>query len=359
MPLVVSVLFLLVGLPAAVIGVVWLRLRSKEKIRDAYLDAVREDLRAAGAEPMDGNAYRWNGRAGKVEASTNPLFGPGITVRLAAWSDTVHEFELKRGKPVAPEFESYAPLLSKWETAGKMFVECYAAGITTDPRVSADLKALLGLSAQPLSKTFSGGTFTYREGFEANVPQWHWRHDQRPRLPKDVKRYCFSYWQEGPLLNAVLLRVLWELAGDRRKFFITDVEDLAFLEHGFGAQVLKPAGTLVELSRSEVPLAADLHSDGEFFGGLLVAKDVPPGFEERLPRIGFHEAAIKAFRKVDFYSRRLYDDEFAWFSGEYEIVSSAPIDVRGTLSRIATEIGAQVMDIDRRFHKRIVVPLGY
>ena len=58
-------------------------------------------------------------------------------------------------------------------------------------------------------------------------------------------------------------------------------------------------------------------------------------------------------------ARRLYDDEFSWFSGEYEIISVMPLDVRGTISRIATEIGAQVMDIDRRFHKRLVVPLGY
>jgi hypothetical protein len=33
--------------------------------------------------------------------------------------------------------------------------------------------------------------------------------------------------------------------------------------------------------------------------------------------------------------------------------------VRGTIAKIATEIGAQVMDIDRRFNKRIVVPLNY
>src|SRR6185436_11846842 len=113
------------------------------------------------------------------------------------------------------------------------------------------------------------------------------------------------------------------------------------------------------MGRPELPVAADLHSDGEFFGGLLVARELPPGFEKKLPRIRFHDAAINAFRKVDFYARRLYDDEFSWFSGEYEIVSVAPLDVRGALSRIATEIGAQVMDIDRRFHKRIVVPLGY
>jgi hypothetical protein len=78
-----------------------------------------------------------------------------------------------------------------------------------------------------------------------------------------------------------------------------------------------------------------------------------------MPKIQFHDAAIKALRKCDFYARRLYDDEFSWFSGEYEIVSAYPLDVRCVLAKIATEIGAQVMDIDRRFHKRIVVPLNY
>ena len=360
MPLAVSVLLVAVVLPALVVGAVWLRLRSKEKRRDAYLDAARDDLRAAGAEPLGDGYFRWNGRGGRIEASTNPLFGRGFTVRLAAWSGTIHEFELRRGRPVAPEFEAFKPLLSRWESAGKMFTDCYAAGVTDDPRVSADFKALLELSTLPLSKAYRGGTFTYREGFEANPPQWHWRHDQRPKLPKDVQRYCFSYWQDGPLLNPVLMRVLWELSGDSRRFFITDTEDLRFLDYGFSRRDIACWGALVELMKPDMPVAADLHTDGEFFGGLLVAKDVPPGFEtEQMPRIQFHDAAIKALRKCDFYARRLYDDEFSWFSGEVEIVSTRPLDVRGALFRIAGEIGAQVMDIDRRFHKRLVVPLNY
>jgi hypothetical protein len=360
MPLVVPVLLILVGLPALVAGALWLRLRAKEKLRDAYLDAARDDLRAAGAEPLGDGYFRWNGRGGKIEASTNPLLGRGLSVRLAAWSDTIHEFELHRGKPVPAEFERFKPLLSRWDSAGKMFIDCYAAGVTSDPHVSGDFKTLLELSALPLSKTWRGGTFTYREGFEAKVPQWHWRHDQRPKLPKDVNRFCFSYWQDGPLLNPVILRVLWELAGGGRKFFITNTEDLRFLDYGFGRREIACWGALVELMKPEMPVAADLHTDGEFFGGLLVAKDVPPGFEmEQMPKIQFHDAAIKALRKCDFYARRLYDDEFSWFSGEYEIVSTYPLDVRGVLFKVAEEMGAQVMDIDRRFHKRLVVPLNY
>jgi hypothetical protein len=360
MPLVVPVLLVLLGLPALVAGVVWLRLRAKEKLRDAYLDAARDDLRAAGAEPLGDGCFRWNGRGGKLEASTNPLFGRGLSVRLAAWSDTIHEFELQRGRAVPAEFERFKPLLERWDSAGKMFIDCYAAGVTEDPRVSGDFKTLLELSTLPLSKTWRGGTFTCREGFEAKVPQWHWRHDQRPKLPKDVRRFCLSYWQDGPLLNPVILRVLWELAGAGRRFFITPTEDLRFLDYGFGRQEIARWGALVELKKPEMPVAADLHTDGEFFGGLLVAKEVPPGFgTEGMPKIQFHDAAIKALRKCDFYARRLYDDEFSWFSGEYEIVSAYPLDVRCVLAKIATEIGAQVMDIDRRFHKRIVVPLNY
>jgi len=205
-----------------------------------------------------------------------------------------------------------------------------------------------------------GGTFTVRDGFEANVPQWHWRHDQRPKLPKDVQRTCFSYWQEGPLLNPVIMRVLWELSGNAHRHFITDTEDLGFLEYGFSRRDIARWGALVELMKPDMPVAADLLTDGGFFGGLLVARDLPPGFEVgRMPKRDFHDAAIRAFPRCDFYARRLYDDEFSWFSGEYEVVSPSPLDVRGVLSKIATEIGAQVMEIDRRFHKRIVVPLGY
>lgn len=360
MPLAIPVLLAVVVLPALVFGIVWLRVRSKEKLREKYLWAVLDDMKSAGVEPLGEGTYRCGDRAGKIEASTNPLFGRGFTVRVAAWADTIHEFELKRGKPVPAEFERFKPLLEQWESAGKMFTECYAAGVTSDPRVASTFKSLVELSKVPIAKTYKGGTFTYREGFEANVPQWQWRHDQRPKLPKDVKRFCFSYWDGGPLLNPVIMRVLWELAGSSHRYIMTDTEDLRFLDYGFSRRDIACWGALVELMKPDMPVAADLLTDGEFFGGMLAAKNLPPGFEEEgMPRIEFHEAAIKALRKCDFYARRLYDDECSWFSGEVEIVSAYPMDVRSVLSKVATEIGAQVMDIDRRFHKRIVVPLNY
>jgi len=360
MPVAVIVLGLLVVLPALITAAIWLRIRVKNRRLDAFLWDIRNHLRESGFEAVGDDIFRKDGRGTTIEASTNPLFGRGFSLRLAAWSGTIHEFELHRGKPVPPEFAAFQPLLARWDSAGKMYVDCYAAGVTSDPRVSEDLKMLLEIARVPMTKTWRGGTFTYREGFEDKIPQWQWRHDQRPKLPKDVHRYCFSYWQDGPLLNPVIMRVLWELAGDSHRYVLSDTEDLRFLEYAFERRDIACWGTLLELMKPEMPVAADLRTDGEFFGGLLVAKELPGGFgREGMPRTKFHDAAIKVLRKVDFYARRLYDDEFSWFSGEYEIISVAPLDVRGTIAKIAAEIGAQVMDIDRRFHKRLVVPLGY
>lgn len=360
MPVALLVLGVLVVFPALIGLAVWLRTRVKNRRLEAFLWEIRNHLRESGFEPMGDEIFRKGGKGAKIEISTNPLFGRGFSLRLAAWSGTIHEFELHRGKPVPAEFEAFKPLLSRWDSAGKMYVDCYAAGVTNDPKVSQDLSTLMELAKIPLTKTWRGGTFTYREGFEDKVPQWNWRHDQRPKLPKNVHRYCFSYWKDGPLLNPVIMRVLWELSGAAHRYIISDTEDLRFLEYAFERRDIACWGALLELMKPEMPVAADLRTDGEFFGGLLAAKELPDGFErEGMPRTKFHDAAIKVLRKVDFYARRLYDDEFSWFSGEYEIISVAPLDVRGTIARIATEMGAQVMEIDRRFHKRLVVPLGY
>jgi len=360
MPLVGIVLLVLFVIPGLIGLTIWVQLKAKEKRLERYLAEAGDEMKAAGAEPLGDGYFRWNDRGGKIDASPNPLFRRGFSVRVAAWSDTIHEVELKRGRPLPADFERFKPLLDRWEQAGKMVTECYAAGVTEDPRLSSTFRTLLDLSTVPLSKGWRGGTFTYREGFEDKVPQWHWRHDQRPNLPKDVKRYCFSYWQDSPLLNPVILQVLWELSASSRRYFITPVEDLRFLEFGFGRREMARSGSLVELMKPDMPVAADLLTDGEFFGGLLAAKELPPGFEsEQMPKVQYHDAAIKVLRKVDFYARRLFDDEFAWFSGEYEIVSTSALDVRGVLAKLAAELGGQVMDIDRRFHKRIVVPLNY
>ena len=350
----------LVLLPVAVALAVWRRLRWKEKAMTAFYWEVQKVFTGAGWEPLGYGKYRRAMKGFKFELSTNPLFARGFTIRLAAWSSTIHEFELKRGKPVPEEFKAYAPLLERWASAGKMFTECYAAGVIDTPPAAGDLELLAELAKQPLEKTWRGGTFTIREGFEKTVPQWHWRHDQRPKLPKDVTRYCVSYWNDSPLLNPPLVRLFTTLADGAPMYYMSDTEDLSYLEYAFQRRDIACWGALLELKNPAMPVAADLHTDGGFFGGLLVAKERPEGFEvEGMPARVFHDAAIKALRKCYVYIRRLWDDEFSWYSGEYEIVSAYPVDVRGAVAKLASEMGAQVLEIDRRFHKRIVRPLEH
>ena len=350
----------LVLLPVAAIAATWLRRRWKEKAMEPFTGEVQKVFTAAGWEPMGHGRYRRDMRGFKFELSTNPLFARGFTLRLAAWSSTIHEFELKRGRPVPGEFTAYAPLLERWASAGKMFTECYAAGVVEGPPAAEDIELLAGLARQPLEKTWRGGTFTIREGWEKGVPQWHWRHDQRPKLPRDASRFCVSYWNESPLLNPPLLRLFTRLAGDAPMYYLSDTEDLSFLQYAFERRDLACRGALLELKNPAMPVAADLHTDGGFFGGLLVARELPEGFEvEGMPSRLFHDAAIKVLRKCFLYARRLWDDEFAWYSGEYEIVSAYPVDVRGAVTALAAEMGAQVLEIDRRFHKRIVRPLEH
>jgi hypothetical protein len=349
----------LLGLPALAIAAVALRIRVKERRRDAYLRAVGAELAAAGAERLPDGCYRWHGRVLKVEASTNPLFGAGFTARLAAWSDTIHDMELRRGRPVPEEFAGFAPLLARWESAGKMFLECYAAGVTLETRLAEDARALVALAARPLARSWSGGIFTRREGFERDLPSWHWRHDLRRRLPREARRWGVSYYLDGPLLNLPLARLFAELAGPARTFVLTDAEDLAFLGHAFGEGAAVRRGALVEVARPDAAAAADLHTDGEFFGALLAAKDVPRGFETPVPRHRFLEKVVEALPGVRLAVRRLYDEQAGWFSGEYEILSVHPLDVHGAIKRLAAELGAPVLDLEGRFHRRLVRPPAY
>lgn len=349
-------LLILLGLPALVAAAVISRLRWKERARDAFLQGLGAELRAAGYEPLEEGVYRRAGRAVKVEAGTNPLFSPDFTLRLAAYSDTLHEFELRRGGKIPAELEAFRPILADWDSAGKMFVEVYAAGLRRTGGIAADLQRLSELAARPISKRWRGGTFTIREGFEKDVPQWHWRHDQRGKVFREARRWCVSCWHGDPYLNTGLLRLFDLLAGPARRFWLTDAQELSFLDHAFGPGTVGRQGSLVEFPRVEPALAADLFLDGEFFGGLFVGDRAPLGFEGEVPRRLFHETAIRALDGVAFYARRLFDEEFAWYSGEYEIVSLGELDVPGALAKVAAESGAQVVEIDRRFHKRIVVP---
>jgi hypothetical protein len=326
----------------------------------AFASACHRVFADAGWEALGEGRFRREGRAAKVELSTNPLFSDGFTVRLAAYSSTLDDVELRRGGPVPEKFKAFLPLLERWETAGKMFTECYAAGVLRQPPAPGDLEILAAVARLPIEKTWSGGTFTVREGFEEKIPQWHWRHDQRPLLPKDVHRACVSYWVGNPLLNPPLVRLFTMLANGSPMYYLTDSRDLDALELAFEPGDLVRKGALVEFKNPSMPVAADWHEDGGFFGGILVANTRPEGFDaEGMPGRLFHDAAIRIFRQCQLYIRRLWDDEFSWFSGEYEILSHRPIDLRGALATLAAEMGAQVLEIDRRFHKRIVQPLDY
>jgi hypothetical protein len=123
MPLAVPVLLVLVVLPAVVVGILWLRIRIKEKRVDAFRRDIAKEMRDAGVEPLGEGYYRHGGRGGKVDVSTNPLFASGYTVRVAAWSDTIHDVELRRGKPVPPDFEKFKPLLAGTEGAPELHRE--------------------------------------------------------------------------------------------------------------------------------------------------------------------------------------------------------------------------------------------
>jgi hypothetical protein len=339
----------------------WLRYRAKIRRMDRFYWEVQNSIRDAGFEPLGEGWLKKEQKAVRFTLHPNPLFRKGYTVRIGAFSDTLHEFELRRGRPVPPEFASFSPLLERWESCGKHDIECWAAKVTERGDVGPDAAKLWELARRPLSREHRGGTITFREGFESDCPQNHWRHDLRAKLPKNVRRFCVSYWQDGPLLTPPLARFLYDLAGESRKFVLSDTDDLRFLEYSFERRDIACWGALLELGKPELLAAADQHTDGGFFGGFFAARELPPGFEEEggIPKFRFHEAALKVYRKCDFYARRLFDDENSWFSGEYEILTAYPIDVRGAVARMAQSLGAQVLEIDRRFHKRLVKPLDW
>src|ERR1041384_8019146 len=119
---------ILILLPIVVLLIVWRRIRWKERAMRAFYWEVQKVIVAEGWEARGEGTYRKGSRGFKFDLSTNPLFGRGFLLRRAAWSPTMHEVELRRGRPVPEEFKSFAPLLERWESAGKLHTECYAAG---------------------------------------------------------------------------------------------------------------------------------------------------------------------------------------------------------------------------------------
>lgn len=351
---------LTVLLPALVLWLGWRRYRAKIRRMNGFTFEVQDSLVAAGFTAI-GEGYLHDGWKGlRFELHPNPLFRAGYTLRIGAFSDTLHDLEFRRGRPVPKEHAGFAPLLERWESCGKHDLELWMAAVVEKADVGADARKLWELARTPIEKTFKGGTITIREGFEADCPQNHWRHDLRAKLPKNARRFCVSYWQDDPLLTLPMARFLYDLAGESRVFTFNDTDDLRFLEMSFERRDIAVWGTMVELKKPELLAAADRHTDGGFFGGCLAARELPKELDgETIPKFRWHEAALKVWRKCDFYARRLYDFENAWYSGEYEILTVYPLDVRGAVDRMAQSLGAQVMEIDRRFHKRLVKPLDW
>ena len=351
---------LTVVLPALFLWLGWMRYRAKvRRMGDFYLE-VQKAIAAEGFTPVGDGYLHKDGKGIRFELHPNPLFRPGYTLRIGAFSDTLHDLEFRRGRPLPKEHAAFAPLLERWESCGKHDLEVWMAAVVEKADVGADAARLWQLARAPIAKELKGGTITFREGFEADCPQGHWRHDLKAKLPPNVRRFCISYWQDDPLITLPIARFLHDLAGESRIFTFSDTEDLRFLEMSFERRDIAVWGTLVELKKPEMLAAADQHTDGGFFGGCLAAREVPKALDgETIPKFRWHEAALKVWRGCDFYARRLYDFENSWYTGEYEILTVHPLDVRGAVDRMAASLGAQVMDIDRRFHKRLVKPLDW
>jgi hypothetical protein len=387
----VAVLILL-GLPALAGLAIWLRIRAKRAALDKFLSSFDRRM-----EMVGDRRFRWNGRTYRLDASLNPLFSGSFGLRLSTFCDSVLEFEIRRARNVpvtlpeairadplfqgcaldAPSAEEPARYLKevrealarsfpeRWGAFSKMHCELvlsanrFQAEGWDDAALLGDLETLASLARVPAWREPRGGTWTYRSGFERGIAEWHWKPDQRARLPEGTRRWCVSCWSDNAYLNRPLVRFLRTLAGPAAALWLTPAKELGFLEEGFG----RPAevrGSLVDLEPPEMAVAADQYLDGEFFAGFLAA---PP--EEAAPvrdrfatetRFRFHDAAIDLLPRLRFYARRLYDDEFSWFSGEYEIVSAEleEGEVRGALESIAKEFGATVKEIDRPFSFKLL-----
>jgi hypothetical protein len=387
-------LLLILGIPAAAAVAVVLRIRSKRDARDRFVATLRGRLAEMGAEGFDGDRFRWKGRVFRFAADINPLFSSAFDLRLSTFCDSVLEFEVRRARhvprelpeplrsdplfrgcaldapsPVEPAryLASVRPHLAgsfpaRWAAFSKMHCELVLSANRFAPEgwdPQADLEALAAMAGVPAWREPKGGTWTYRLGFEPHQAEWHWKPDQRKRLPEGTRRELVSAWADNAYLDRALVRFLTRLAAGRPMFWLTPSEGLSFLEEGFGRPA-KVSGHLVELDPPEMAVAADQYLDGEFFSGLLVPL---PGEEQAVrerfaseTRFRFHDAAIDLLPRLAFYARRLYDDEFSWFSGEYEIVSARLEEsaVRAVLQETAAEFGATVKEIERPFSFKLL-----
>ena len=388
-------LLLILGVPAAAAIAVVVRIRSKRAARDRFLASLSPRLAAIGVEGFDDGRFTYGGRAFRFSADLNPLFSSSFDLRLSTFCDSVLEFEIRRARNVpvalpeplrsdplfrgcaldAPSVDEPARYLAamkgklagsfprRWAAFSKMQCELVLSANRFAPETwdgadaRGDLEALAAMAATPAWREPKGGTWTYRTGFENRIAEWHWKPEQRVRLPEGTRRWLVSAWVDNAYLNRPLVRFFRRLCGN--PLWLTPVEQLEFLQEGFG----RPAevrGHLVALDPHEMAVAADQYLDGEFFAGLLApAPGEETAVRERYAaetRFRFHDAAIDLLPRLEFYARRLYDDEFSWFSGEYEILSARLEEgaVRAALEETAKEFGAEMKEIERPFSFKLL-----
>ena len=387
-------LLLILGIPAAAAAAVILRIRAKRDARDRFMATLESKVAGLGAADWEDGRFTYNGRTFHVVADINPLFSSSFDLRLSTFCDSVLEFEIRRARNVpkkplpaalqadplfrgcaldAPSPDEPTRYLTavrdtlsaafpaRWGAFSKMHCELVLSANRFRPESwdpQPDLDALAALSAVPAWRDPRNGTWTYRTGFETPLAEWHWKPDQIKRLPEGTQRRLVSAWSDNAYLNRPLAAFFERLAAGRPLFWLTPARGLAFLEEGFR----KPAGIQGHLAELDpaMALAADQYLDGEFFAGLLVPA---PGEEEAVrqrmasaTRFRFHDAALDLLPRLSFYARRLYDDEFSWFSGEYEIISDRLEEgaVRSALEETAKEFGATIKEIERPFSFKLL-----
>lgn len=366
----------MVAVPAAFLGLVVARIAVKRRKRDAFVERI-----LAPYERLPHDCFRRRGRVFRLQADLNPLFGRGFGLRLSTFADTRLEFEIRAARNVptktpqrlkedpfyrrfvldAPSTdeavehlaavrERLAPVFpSRWGAYAKVQTEVVlSANTATDERLDGDVDALAELAAVPAARRPRGGTWTIREGFEADVPAWHWKREQRARFPSGLRRWCVSAWYDNAYLNEPLAEFLWSLGPGR---VLTAEEDLWFLEHSFG-RPMPVDGRLAELKPGEA-VAGDQWLDGDLFGGFVVGAKAD-AFRGAI-KFSFHDRGIEALRSgAAVYARRLFDDEFSWFSGEYEVLAAEGVDVRGRFREIAERYHAEVKEINRPFSFKLL-----
>lgn len=355
---------------------------------------LRRELESLGARSIEDRAWEFEGRRHELWIEPPTLLSDNLYLRVSLYTPRIFEFTVKQAQGVeAPAIADFRddPLYRGYDMQSpnpqelrafldhprtRRIFEAAVAGrwkileqralrlslednLIHDSRIDAAelavalraLRALDQAPPAPIART-SGGVFTFRFGFEPDVPPWHWPIDELRKLPRRVRRFAVSYWRDGPLLNDGLTALLVELCGpDALPWFVTDLADVSFVEHAFG-RVFERRGAIFESRHAEAVAAADRFTDGAFFQGLACVRSPEKASAfEGARRHQFHELAASRLDGLRLWARRLLDDEASWYSGEIEILTLELDEgaVREAVERAARRHAATVTEIDRRF----------